>query len=128
MQILTASPAASIKTLTLSFNSQVLETVIFLANAAARNMRTSGHSCWDQSEAVYGQMMVSLTIVHYQLERHRAPASAAQLQVSGCCDSFAAARRSLPAPVPALHSCDSRMLHAHHLDTNMCTQGFEFTA
>ncbi len=60
----------------------MLETVIFLANAAARRASMDGGTGSDSMAAVYKAMTSCLTIIHTQLDKHRAPASATQLQVS----------------------------------------------
>jgi len=62
----------------------VLPVLIGLANDATRRFRIDGlepRLC-EEARAV---MAASLTLVHNQLEKHRAPAPAAQLQVSACC-------------------------------------------
>lgn len=62
----------------------MLGNVISLANEAA--LRFGADETLAQvREAARKLMLTSLTIVHYQLEKHRAPASAAHLQVSVCC-------------------------------------------
>ncbi len=44
-------------------------------------------------------MVSCLTIVHYQLEKHRAPASAAHLQVDTCLTCIASVATPLQATV-----------------------------
>ena len=85
----------------------MLETVILLANAAARNMRTENSV--DKSEAITRQMMIALTIVHYQLARHRVPASAAQLQVSVLLSTSCAVKLRICCLVHAYGSSAARL-------------------
>ena len=77
------------------FVTQVLDTVIFLANAAARRTQASSGNASDSTAARLNKAIDGcLTIILYQLSKHQAPGSAAQLQVStGCCTAFLSADR-----------------------------------
>lgn len=70
----------------------MLDYVICVANAAARRALTRVTD--EQRMGANDFLLTCLATVQYQLEKHRAPASAAQLQVGSCC-AFPKAPRSI---------------------------------